>query len=272
VLYYGVRSTATFDVNGNLTADGNQIYRYTNGTFNGFYTSTDGGQSWSASPDPASPLFPEGYSGNKRFKYGQPYMVDLGKNQEHSPDGKLYFVSNGGTATDFGSDHINDDQVYLCRVAASAAGINNLANWEFYSGNGNWSHTLSDGKPIFEWKNKVSGATMTWNPGLNKFLMFVFLNGYTITNNHIEFGEFDSYVLESDAMTGPWKLVHYFPSFGKQGYYPNLPSKFISSDGRNAWLWYGANFSPFDREQDPPGGGYHLSEQRIRFLTAADTP
>ena len=42
--------------------------------------------------------------------------------------------------------------------------------------------------------------------------------------------------------------------------------------GRNAWLWYGANFSPWDREQDPPGSGYHLCEQRIHFLTAADTP
>jgi hypothetical protein len=37
-------------------------------------------------------------------------------------------------------------------------------------------------------------------------------------------------------------------------------------------MWYGSNFSPWDREQDPPGSGYHLCEQRIHFLTAADTP
>ena len=30
--------------------------------------------------------------------------------------------------------------------------------------------------------------------------------------------------------------------FGKQGYFLNFPSKFISADGRTAWLSYSANF------------------------------
>lgn len=113
---------------------------------------------------------------------------------------------------------------------------------------------------------------MTWNPGLGKYLMLLYRNGYSVAGTKTDFGKFDTYILESASMTGPWKLVHYLPSFGKQGYYPNLPSKFLSADGRNGWMWYGANFSPWDREQDPPGSGYHLCEQRIRFLTAADVP
>lgn len=271
VVYYGVRSTAVYDPSGNLSTDPNTNYRYANGTFIGFYTSQDGGASWSTSPSPDSPLFPEPHGGNKRLKFGQPYMVDHGRNQEHSPDGKVYFVSSGSTDTSAAADHLNDDQVYLCRVTASVAGINNLANWEFWNGSG-WTSTLSSASPIFEWRNRVNGATMTWNPALGKYLMFCYKNGYSVNGTKVEWGEFDTYVLESTSMTGPWKLVHYWPSFGKQGYYPNLPSKFLSADGLNGWLWYGANFAPWEREQDPPGSGYKLCEQRIRFLTAADTP
>lgn len=272
VLYYGVRSTAVYDPNGNLSNDANTNYRYASGTFIGWYTSSDGGQSWSAAPNPNAPLFPEPNGGNLRLKFGQPYMVDFGRNQERSPDGKVYFVSSGSTDTSAAVDHLNDDQVYLCRVTPSIANINDLSKYEFYAGNGNWTSTLSNAQPIFEWRNHVNGATMTWNPGLSKYLLFCYKNGYTVNGTKIEWGDFDTYVLESSQMTGPWKLVHYFPSWGTQGYYPNLPTKFLSGDGRNGWMWYGANFAPFDRTQDPPGSGYHLVEQRIRFLTAADTP
>ncbi len=271
VVYYGVRSTAVYDPNGNLSTDPNTNYRYASGTFIGFHTSTDGGGSWSASPSGDAPLFAEAHGGNLRLKFGQPYLVDFGQNQQHSPDGKVYFVSSGSTDTSAAVDHLNDDQVYLCRATASVSGINNIANWEFWNGSG-WGTSIAAAQPIFEWRNHVNGATMTWNPGLQKFVMLLYKNGYAVTGTKTEFGEFDTYVVESNSMTGPWKLVHYWPSFGKQGYYPNLPSKFLSGDGRNAWMWYGANFSPWDRDQDPPGSGYHLCEQRIRFLTAADTP
>ncbi len=80
----------------------------------------------------------------------------------------------------------------------------------------------------------------------------------------------DTWILESDHLTGPWKLVTYLKSFGTQAYYPNLPSKFISGDGRTAWLWYGANYAPFDRPSDPPGSAYRLCQQQIRFLRPGD--
>jgi len=112
VVYYGVRSTAVYDTNGNLSTDPNTNYRYASGTFIGFHTSTDGGASWSASPNADAPLVNEPHGGNQRLKFGQPYQVDFGKNQERSPDGKVYFVSSGSTDTSAGTDHLNDDQVY----------------------------------------------------------------------------------------------------------------------------------------------------------------
>ena len=36
-----------------------------------------------------------------------------------------------------------------------------------------------------------------------------------------------SYILEADALTGPWRLVTYLKDFGEQAYFLNFPSKFI---------------------------------------------
>ena len=69
-----------------------------------------------------------------------------------------------------------------------------------------------------------------------KFLMCITDGGNTIS-------KFNTYILESDHVAGPWKLVVYMREFGEQAYFVNIPSKFISPDGRTAWLCYAANFS-----------------------------
>ena len=68
-------------------------------------------------------------------------------------------------------------------------------------------------------------VTMTYNAPLKRFLMCVTDGGNTVS-------KYDTYILESDRMTGPWKLVTYLRQFGEQAYFVNLPSKFISPDGR----------------------------------------
>ena len=52
----------------------------------------------------------------------------------------------------------------------------------------------------------------------------------------------DTYILESDNVYGPWKMATYLKDFGPQAYFVNIPSKFISEDGKTAWLCYSANF------------------------------
>jgi hypothetical protein len=80
-----------------------------------------------------------------------------------------------------------------------------------------------------------------------------------------------SYVLEADAITGPWRMVSYMKDFGEQGYFLNFPSKFISPNGRTLWLCYSANFSPdcngMKLGLNPPGGSYGLSLHEVRLLT-----
>jgi len=59
--------------------------------------------------------------------------------------------------------------------------------------------------------------------------------------------------------------------FGQQGYFLNFPSKFISENGRKAWLCYSANYFSSYRneiiEVDPPGSHYGLVLQEIEFLS-----
>jgi hypothetical protein len=106
---------------------------------------------------------------------------------------------------------------------------------------------------------------MTYNAPLKKFLMCITDGGNTIS-------KFNTYILESDYVAGPWKLVVYMHEFGEQAYFVNIPSKFISEDGRTAWLCYAANLSNGNRNWNthyrdiPPGGGYGMTLQEIKLL------
>jgi hypothetical protein len=59
-------------------------------------------------------------------------------------------------------------------------------------------------------------------------------------------------------------------NFGEQAYFVNIPSKFISADGRTVWLCYSSNFTNSylhnNLKDDPPGGGYGMVLQQIRLL------
>ena len=80
-----------------------------------------------------------------------------------------------------------------------------------------------------------------------------------------------SYILEAEAITGPWRMVSYMKDFGEQGYFLSFPSKFISPDGRTLWLCYSANFSPgangVELGVNPPGGRYGLCLHEVTLLT-----
>ena len=69
-------------------------------------------------------------------------------------------------------------------------------------------------------------VTATYVPGLKKYLMCV-------TDGWPTVAKMTSYILEADAITGPWRMVSYMKDFGEQGYFLNFPSKFISPDGQD---------------------------------------
>jgi len=59
--------------------------------------------------------------------------------------------------------------------------------------------------------------------------------------------------------------------FVQQGYFLNFPPKFLSENGRKAWLCYSAKYFSNYRneiiEVDPPGNHYGLVLQEINFLS-----
>lgn len=217
------------------------------GPFVGFRYSTDYGKTWHETPHtPTRPLFREPDKPGGKVKMGAPHFVDFGKELQYSPDGKAYLVAHGACDPDprpreANLSWITGDQIFLARVVPSIPNINDLSKYEFFAGTDTsgkpiWSHDLSKSKPLLDWNNHAGCVTVTYDAPLRKYLLVITDGGNTIS-------KFDTYILESDNITGPWKLVVYMRHFGEQGYFVNFPSKFISADGRTAWLCYAANFT-----------------------------
>jgi len=268
VWYYG---TYCLHPAGVFTHDGAKYNWPWLGPFVGFRHSTDFGKTWTQTPcTPAKPLFGETALQGEPVKIGSPHFVDFGKNLEHSPDGKAYLVAHGaadGANRRFAyNSWITGDQIYLIRVAPSVENINDALKYEFFDGSG-WTHDFAKITPIAAWKDNMGCVTMTYNPPLKKYLMCV-------TDGTTTFGYFNSYLLESDRIVGPWKLVTYMKHFGEQAYFVNILSKFIGGNGRKLWLCYAANFSSgwggTAFRSLPPGSRHGMCLQEIRLLSSHD--
>jgi len=167
---------------------------------------------------------------------------------------------------------ITADQVYLTRVTPSPKTINDLKSYEFFAGHDKddkplWTSDFAKIKPLIEWNNNMGCVTATYVPALKKYLM-------CITDGWPTVAKMDSYILEADKITGPWRIVVYMKGFGEQAYFLNFPSKFISGDGKSMWMCYSANFSNgwngVDLKFNPPGGRYGLCLHEVKLLTPAD--
>ncbi len=242
------------------------------GPFVGFRYSQDLGKTWTQTPHtPDEPLFGENGRNGNPVKIGAPHFVDFGQNLEHSPDGKAYLVAHGasdGINRRFGyNSWITGDNIYLIRVTPSIENMNDASKYEFYAGQADgepvWTDDFTKIEPIASWKDHLGCVTMTYDAPLKKYLMCVTDGRETATY-------FNTMILESDRMTGPWKRVSYMLNFGQQGYFVNFPSKFISPDGRHAWLCYAANF--LGTKSIPPGSGYHLCLQQVNLPQSPASP
>ena len=245
------------------------------GPFVGFRTSTDGGKSWQESPHtPERPIFGESGKGGSSVRFGSPHFVDFGRNMQHSPHGHAYLVAHGAQLPDpsprpANASWITGDQIFLARVIPSLKTMNDPAAYEFFAGRdtegrGLWTRSFAEMKPLLDWNNNCGCVTATWNPGPRKFLMCV-------TDGQNTISSYNTYMLEADSITGPWRLVTYLRDFGEQAYFVNIPSKFIAAEGHRLWLCYAANFTNNIKrgthfQSDPPGSGYGMTLQEIALL------
>lgn len=227
----------------------------------GFRTSTDLGKTWTACPlSGENPLFGESGKGDSKVRLGAPHFVDFGRNMQHSPDGKAYLVGHGAIGPRADCSWISGDQVNIARVVPTPANINDRSKYEFFAGHDTggkaiWTTDFSKMRPLIQWNDNCGCVTMTYNAPLKKHFLCV-----TYGNKRGGGGktDYDTYLLESATLTGPWRMVTYLKGFGPQAYFVNLPSKFISKDGRTMWLCYSANWSRRDEQGNPPGSDYAL--------------
>lgn len=228
----------------------------------GFWTSTDYGAHWTPPPHGfGNALFGESAQNGAKVKMGGPRFVDFGKDLAHSPDGKAYLVGTGATDPNAHLNWVTGDQIYLARATISLASANDPSAWEFFAGVNqtgapNWSHAFADIKPLLSWPGQMGSVSMTYVAPLGRYLMAVSrpVDGFN------DYANYDTYFLEADTVTGPYRLVQYLHEFGAQAYYVNMPSRFISADGRTLWLEYSSgNYT----SEDPPGSRYAMSFQEV---------
>ena len=279
LVYHGVWYYGTYCLHpsGQVPRDGIPYNWPWLGPFVGFRWSTDFGRTWTQTPcTPAKPLFGEHALHGEPVKIGAPHFVDFGKNLEHSPDGKAYLVAQGaadGANRRFAyNSWITADQVYLIRVTPGIRNMNDASQYEFFAGNDGqgravWTSDFARIQPIAEWRDHMGCVTMTYDAPLKKFLMCVTDGGTTVSR-------YNTYLLESANITGPWKLVSHMSNFGEQAYFVNIPSKFIGREGRTLWLCNAANFSSgwggITFKSRPPGSRYGLCLHELRLLAPGD--
>ena len=247
------------------------------GPFVGFRTSTDLGKTWTQAPHtPEKPLFGEHALNGEPVRIGAPHFVDFGKNLAHSPDGKAYLVAQGasdGKARRFGyNSWITADHVYLARVRPSLETMNDAKSYEFFAGHDAkgqplWTGELGKSQPIAAWRDHMGCVTMTYLAPSKTYMLCVTDGGNTV-------GYYDTYLLESSRVTGPFKVVAFLRHFGEQAYFVNIPSKFVGPDGGSFWLCYAANFSQgwngVRFQSLPPGSRYGMCLQEVRLHRAGD--
>jgi hypothetical protein len=200
-----------------------------------------------------------------KAKFRVPRAVVFGQDNKLSPDGKIYLVSHGyskGTGTD---NWANGDALYLCRVDEGISNVIDPAKYEFWDGY-TWASSVDEARPFLEWPDNLGGATITWNPGLKKYILVVHHNDKTGIGNSAT--EHRTIFMESDKITGPYKTIHYLTRWGPGSYFGNLPAKWISKDGKTAWLVIAANC--WSEPANPKQCLYACSMHEIRFVTASD--
>ncbi len=203
--------------------------------------SHDAGHTWTW--DTSAPMFDDSV-------FTTIFFLDDGKGGEHRDGEWVYAYGLDGNWRDSFTDVAPDpEDLYLARVPQGA--VQDRASWEFFTGlDGDdplWSSRISDRVPVLHDDRRVhpysvdstDGVTdlsvisqggVVYNPGLKQYI-------YT------SWTEFTFEFYSAPTPWGPWTLF-LSRDFGSYpwteqlhgGYATTIPSKFISADGRTAWL------------------------------------
>lgn len=206
--------------------------------------SDDDGASWSNLPDPSpdAPYFlgPK-FAGLAFVAFGPGYS---GVPDELGP--YVYAISNDG-GWESGS-HVHLARVHRDRVLDRSA-------WEFYGGRGPvWVPQEEYARPILTDFGHVGHPSMTWNPGLQRFLLAfgsdAVPKSYAISPDLARecwHRRRELQVYEGPTPWGPWSLLHYEPNWegAHIAYLPQVPPVWLSDDGLSGWMMFSGDYRMF---------------------------
>jgi hypothetical protein len=241
------------------------------GYFNGFRYSTNWDhftdkteQEWKdsywvkATDSKDSNFFDE--SGKAKFRVM--HSVIFGQNNKLSPDGKVYITAHGFSTGNGKNDWDKGDAIYLCRTDAEIKSVIDSKSYEFFAGYNKakapvWTKNIKDCKPILDWPNHLGSESITYIKQLNKYILLT----CRLKENEENLPYNLMMIWESDNITGPFGLVHSLRDWGPQTYFPTIPAKFISEDGKRMWLVVASNYA--SNEFKPFGCRYAASFHEI---------
>ena len=199
-----------------------------------------------------------------KAKFRTAHAVNFAKNNK-AQDGRIYLSAHGYSSGNGKNNWDKGDAIYLCRTHATPEDITQAESYEFFAGhakNGKpiWMKGGANAKPIVDWPNHLGSESITYFPKMDKYIL--------ITCRLMEEEENLPYNVtifwEADAITGPYKIVHYMKDWGAQTYFPNIPSQFINDDGTSAWLTVASNYSV--QNINPHQNRYAASMHELTFV------
>jgi hypothetical protein len=210
--------------------------------------STDHGKTWSPAPKLGHAMFPGRVFSN-------PFFVQYGRDGHGSKDDAdkyVYAVSNDGSWN-------NGNWMILGRVSKGLIGRLDLGDWEFVHGFDEqgkpiWGPRHDNALYIFRSPGHASMTGIHYLRGLDLYIMPQWYYPHLEDPKRrwkVTRWEFHS----APAPWGPWTLFH-TQDFEPQSFYnPSIPSKFISQDGREFWIFVAGDF----KENEQPDNVYGLN-------------
>lgn len=166
--------------------------------------------------------------------FGCPEFVQFGPNYSGARDRFVYIVSQAND-----SAYGYSPEIVMARVPQGH--VAERERYEFFAGlestgEPRWSKNLDRRKPTFTDPHGTQRVAVTYNRGLKRYLL---------TTSHQPEGSQATHtpalgVFDAPEPWGPWTTVSYESHWSgtNRTYHHKFPTKWMSADGRTAWLLY----------------------------------
>lgn len=192
-------------------------------------------------------------------EFGYPTFANYGQNYQGAFDNGTYvYVYTADTP----SAYNETDTVALMRVLRNQ--VTDQSAYEFFAGldnqgNPNWVADITQRAPIFQFPGGVNRLSVSYNAPLDRYFMTMRSQGFV--GGHDQFS-----IYESPNLWGPWQTVYYSENTDANwlGESQHIPTKWLSADGKTAYLIHSGNdaFNVKEMTLQTSGSGnisYHWS-------------